>query len=194
MRKNNEWWIVNTILLIIIIIILLSRCNKNYKQIDLYNIDTKENCIIENNKLEENDEIIIEDKNGNYIYQKKLDIFENSFFKGKNVIAPGVSNTYDFNVHNKSDNDIKYLIKIDNISNDIVNLKYRLKRNGKYIIGSESEWVTSKELNTNYNKLKEGKTDNYSLDWKWFDNDELDNYVGENIVSKYILNINIYLE
>ena len=195
MNKNyNEWWIINTLLLIIIIIILLSRCNKNndYKQgTDVYNIslNDKDNCNSDNKKIEDSEEIIIEDKNGNYLYQRELDIFNNSMLNNK--IAPGISNTYDFKVLNQSNSDVKYLIKMNNVSNYNINIKYRLKRNKKYIIGNKNEWVTENELTTAYNKLKKGKSDKYSLDWKWF---ELDNYVGENIISKYIFKINFRFE
>ena len=192
-KNNNQWWIINTILLIIIIIILLSRCNKNnnYKtSADIYNIEFEEQdkCKLKN----ENGDIVITDDNGDYLYQKKLDIFSNSVFKNK--IAPGVSDTYNFKVQNKTNKDIKYFIMMNGISNYYINLKYRLKKNDIYIVGDNFNWVTEQELNTSYNKLHHGKSDNYSLEWKWFDNDETDNFAGKGYDSDYLLNISFYLE
>ena len=76
-----------------------------------------------------------------------------------------------------------------------VNLKYRLKRNGEYVIGNESNWVSASELTTAFTKLNKGGSDNYSLDWKWFDEDNtLDTIAGENMTSEYKLNIRFYFE
>lgn len=188
-KGNNNWWMINTILLIIIIFILISRCNKNsIYHGEIFNINLKRNdeCIKENN----NKDIIIEDKNGNYEFQKELEIFNNSFLNDK--IAPGISSIYYFQVHNNSNINIKYTLAFNDISNDLINLKYRLKRNNKYILGKK--WLNADEIKVSFINLKKGKTDSYSLEWKWFDNDEVDNYIGENILSKYLLNINFNLK
>lgn len=188
-KDNNNWWFINTILLIIILIILLSKCNKNsiYKG-KVYNIDLSKNgeC-----KLKQDDEnIIIEDKNGDYVYQNNLNIFSNDYLDNK--IAPGIFNIYYFKVKNVSNKDIKYYISFIN-NNDInINLKYRLKRNGQYILGDK--WLSVDELKTPYVNLKQRKSDIYFLEWKWFDNDNEDNYIGENVLNKYLLNINFYFD
>lgn len=75
-----------------------------------------------------------------------------------------------------------------------INLKYRLKRNGKYIIGNDHSWVDVEELKTSYSELSGNSTDVYSLDWKWFDDDANDTVIGENMTSEYKLNIRFYFE
>ena len=75
-----------------------------------------------------------------------------------------------------------------------VNLKYRLKNGNNYVIGNETKWVTVDELKTSFKRLNKGASDNYSLEWKWFDDDANDNIAGENMESEYKLNIRFYFE
>ena len=188
-KRNNNWWIINTILLIIILIILLSKCHKNsLYQEKIYNIDLNNNSEC---KLQTQDEfIIVEDKNGNYMYQDNLDIFKNNYLKNK--IAPNISSRYYFKVKNISNKDIKYYITFSDINDYNINLKFRLKRNGKYLISNK--WLSINELKTSYLTLKHRKNDKYCLEWKWFDNDEIDSIIGENIVNKYLLKLNFYVD
>ena len=78
-----------------------------------------------------------------------------------------------------------------------VNLKYRLKRNNSYVIGNDNRWVTARELKTEFSRINAGTSDNYSLDWKWVyedGKDKDDTIAGENMTSKYKLNIRFYFE
>ena len=142
-------------------------------------------------------EVYVDDASGNYIYQKSLNIFNNAFYKYTNKIAPGVSNTYYFIVHNSSDMNVKYYVEMyANTSYDI-DLKYRLKRNGSYVIGDLNNWVTADELKTSFSALDIKDSDKYSLDWKWeyeSGNDNKDTYIGENMNDLYKLNIRFYIE
>ena len=146
----------------------------------------KDNCKVVNGT------VLIDDEVGNYIYQYDLNIFNNNVFKDK--IAPGISGSYLFNIHNISNIDIKYSIMMDKVSEYDINLKYRLKKNNKYIIGDDNSWVDIKLLNTNNYILKKDKTDKYVLEWIWLDDDKMDTIIGINMVSKYLLNINFYME
>lgn len=184
MKKDNIiWWLIN-IIVFIILVLFLSRCQKVHtlSDIDIFNIDLnamKDNCIVNNQG------VIIDDDNGNYLYQHDLDIFKNNIFKDK--IAPGITGSYLFNVHTNTN--IKYSIVMDKISKYDINLKYRLKKNNEYII---DKWVKVDKLNTKEFILNKDETDKYILEWKWFD-DDLDSFIGENM-DKYLLNINFYLE
>ena len=136
--------------------------------------------------------IFVDDVNGNYIYQQNLKIFTNSAFEQEDMIAPGVSNTYNFIVHNSSNVNLKYNILMYDVSDYNVNLKFRLRRNNKYVVGSDSKWVSVSELKKDDLFIEEGSSDSYSLDWKWPYNDGKDNedtIAGENMTSKYKLNI-----
>ena len=139
--------------------------------------------------------VYVDDKNGNYIYQQKLDIFNNAVYQYTNKIAPGVSNTYHFVVHNSSKMNLKYYVEMYENSEYQVNLRYRLKRNNNYVIGNDNNWVTADELKTAFKNIKDSSSDNYSLDWKWFDNDNVaDTKAGKNMTSLYKLNIRFYFE
>ena len=139
--------------------------------------------------------VYVDDKKGNYIYQQNLDIFNNAVYQYTNKIAPGVSNTYHFVVHNSSDMNLKYYVEMYENSEYQVNLKYRLKRNNNYVIGNDNNWVTADELKTAFQYIKSSSSDSYSLDWKWFDNDNItDTKVGKEMTSLYKLNIRFYFE
>ena len=139
--------------------------------------------------------VYVDDKNGNYIYQQNLDIFNNAVYQYTNKIAPGVSNTYHFVVHNSSKMNLKYYIEMYENSEYQVNLRYRLKRNNNYVIGNDNNWVTADELKTAFQNINDSSSDSYSLDWKWFDNDDVaDTKAGKNMTSLYKLNIRFYFE
>ena len=141
--------------------------------------------------------VYVDDNNGDYIYQKNLRIFNNAFYEYTNKIAPGVSNSYYFVVHNSSDMNIRYYLEMYSDTKYDINLKYRLKRNGNYIIGSSNKWVTANELKTSFSNLNIKDSDKYQLDWKWIyesGNDEKDTYIGENMDSLYKLNVRFYFE
>ena len=141
--------------------------------------------------------VYVDDKDGNYIYHRTLNIFTNAFYEYTNKIAPGVSNTYYFVVHNNSSIDVKYYIEMEEETSYDINLKYRLKRNGSYVVGTENSWVTANELKTSFSNLDIKDSDKYSLDWKWEyedGRDDIDTYIGENMNDVYKLNINFYIE
>ena len=170
--------------------------NETKKNIDVANEQKNMNNNVYPTWDEEKDkevlnEVYVDDASGNYIYQKSLNIFN------KNKIAPGVSNTYYFVVHNSSNMNVKYYMEMyANTSYDI-DLKYRLKRDGDYVIGDLDNWVTADELKTSFSALDIKDSDKYSLDWKWeyeSGDDNKDTYIGENMNDLYKLNIRFYIE
>lgn len=141
--------------------------------------------------------VYVDDRNGKYVYQKSLKIFENAAFEYTNKIAPGVSNSYDFRVHNETSNAIRYNIEFSEDAEYAINMRYRLKREGDYIIGSDSNWVSAGELVSALNVLAIDKVDSYTLDWEWpyeSNSDALDTEIGEKMASDYRLGIKIYFE
>ena len=139
-------------------------------------------------------EVYVDDDNGNYIYQQKINIFSNNAFKYEDKIAPGVSNTYKFKANNASTTNVKYYLQMFENSEYPINIKYRLRRNGQYIIGNDSTWVKASDLVTDFTILKGNTYDAYELDWKWFDDDYNDTIAGENMTSEYTLKIRFYFE
>ena len=141
--------------------------------------------------------VYVDDKDGRYVYQKTLKIFENAAFEYTNKIVPGVSNTYDFKVHNETANAIRYNIEFSENSEYPINLRYRLKRSNEYVIGSDSEWVGASELISALKELPKDAVDSYSLDWEWpyeSGSDTLDTEIGEKMASEYSLEIMIKFE
>ncbi len=141
--------------------------------------------------------VYVDDKNGRYAYQKDIKIFENAAFAYTNKIAPGVSNSYNFKVHNETDNAIAYNIEFVEDSEYAINMRYRLKRAGNYIVGSDSEWVSASELVSATKELAMDGVDTYTLDWEWpyeSGRDELDTEIGEEMLSEYSLEIKINFE
>lgn len=137
--------------------------------------------------------LIVEDNNDEFVKQNKLKIFENSAFTMKNKIAPGSTNTYNFIIKNNNSFTIKYKIKMIEDNPHNINMKYRLKLNDQYIIGSENMWFSAESLDIDYVTLLSRETSSYSLDWKWFDSDN-DTQIGEEVTDKYKLSINITAE
>lgn len=150
-----------------------------------------------NTDVEREGIVYADDRNGRYVYQKSLKIFENAAFEYTNKIAPGVSNSYDFKVHNETDNAIRYNIEFVEDSEYAINMHYRLKREGDYIIGSDSEWVGASELASAMKELPIDGVDSYTLDWEWpyeSGRDALDTEIGEKMTSEYSLEIKINFE
>ena len=209
-KKNDKYFFVIIISLVIIILILLyflkfGKINNDKiptGNIDVFDIDI--NCGCEENPIippfnEPTDKdtfgkVFISDKEGNYIYQQNLNIFNNSAFEYTNKIAPGVGNTYQFIVHNSMKEKVKYYLKLYEETKYDINMKYRLSKNNEYVIGSENKWVSAKDFQTSYYKLNELSSDKYSLDWKWFDNDKQDTFIGKNMNEEYKLNVRFYFE
>ena len=141
--------------------------------------------------------VFVDDKNGDYLYQQNLAIFENAAFEYTDKVAPGSSNTYNFVVHNSSEMNLKYYIEMYEESEYDVNMKYRLKKANQYVIGDDSTWVTADQLKTEFSNIGISTSDSYSLDWKWeYEDgvDDKDTLAGEKMTSAYKLNIRIHFE
>ncbi len=226
-KKNNlKFWTIIILLIIIILLLLFfvkfGKIHNDYMliptgNVDVFDIDINCDCSGKEddncNKTDKDGNILpvykpeidkntigqvwIDDKNGNYIYQQNLKIFTNSAFYYTEKIAPGISNTYNFVVHNSTPVKLKYNIQMNEDSEYKINLKYRLKREGNYIIGNESTWVSADELITGFYDIDTMHSDKYALDWKWaYDDgvDSQDTIAGEYMTSTYKLNIRFYFE
>ncbi len=215
-KKNIIYWMI--IILLIIIILILLFCDKFGKigkccqvptgNVDIFDINIGGICENESkgdiypvwiNETDKNElgKIFVDDKDGNYIYHQNLNIFENPFYEFEDKIAPGVSNSYSFVVHNNSNVNINYYIEMYDKCDYDLDLKYRLRKNGDFVIGDNDNWVSTSELKTTISKLNANSNDNYVLDWKWeyeSGRDDIDTYIGENMKDAYKLNIKFYFE
>lgn len=189
MKERN----VIIIILTIIIILLLIFCLVNHLgtievKAPTGNVDIYDITIIENTNKE--NEVIIYDQNNQKIDAAPLKIFEHKSYHVKNdVIAPGTENTYQFIIRNNNEFAIIYDLEIDETNIYEINMKFRLKQNGEYILGSDNEWVTAEDLKQSEVILAHESYNVYTLDWKWFESKN-DTIIGENIESNYKLDIN----
>ena len=120
---------------------------------------------------------ILDSDVGVYKNTTKLNIFTNPAYEFKDVIAPLSSNVYQFVVRNNNEFNIKYRLIMNEINEYHINMKYRLKLDGKYVKGDSDEWVTYDELELEDLKLVSYGRNVYQLEWKWFESDD-DTYIG----------------
>lgn len=117
-----------------------------------------------------------------------LKIFNNNYFNGQNKIAPGLSGSYNFKVKNMSSKRMKYVINFYESNDYNINLKYKLKKNGEYIV---SDYVSANNLSSSKQSLGISESDIYTIEWKWVDSDN-DTEIGENAENvKYNLAIKV---
>lgn len=191
-RKKIRQRNIIIIVLIIIIILLLTFCMANFLgtievkaptgYVDIYDI-----TIIEN--IDKENQVIVYDENKQEINAAPLKIFEHKSYYVKNdVIAPGTENTYQFIIRNNNAFAIIYDLEINETNIYNINMKFRLKQNGEYILGNEKEWVTAEQLKQNEIILAHNSFNVYTLEWKWFEG-ENDTQIGKNIESNYKLDI-----
>ena len=209
--------IVIIILIIIIILLLFFRKGneilKPSGNIDIFEITCTNNC--DSNKTDKEDDkdeekkkqeqqaqieneikenFSVLNKNGvTWDSTKELNIFSNPMFEMKERIAPESSNIYQFIVRNNTIYNLNYDLSFIEENDMNIDMKYRLKKNDKYVVGSEEEWVKYTELNLNKISLKSKTSDTYYLEWKWFSG-ENDTAIGEAGNVEYALKINIKAE
>lgn len=105
----------------------------------------------------------------NWEDKKELDMFNNAYFNDRAIIAPGVEGSYTFTVENKSSSKFNYQINFIEENPYNVNMVYKLKKNGEYIVGNESQWKDENELNVFNLKLDSVQRDVYTVEWRWED-------------------------
>lgn len=170
--------------------------NCNHKDIDkdkntedssneIGNID---NIDIDKNKPNKTGVIVSDDYSiwGN----KKLRIFSNPAYQYTSKIAPNSSNSYVFVVRNNNDFDIVVDFDIVEENNYDINMKYKLRSKGRYLVGNENTYEDVSKLNQQNITIKAKESISYILDWKWIDS-ENDTEIGETIEANYKLTINI---
>lgn len=216
--NNYNKKLIIMLIIIIILLLLLGGCyfSKIYKEnatnnftgnVDIFEIVCDKNCdcslnddpyheitdLPNTDDNEENNEpqgdISITDGDLTWESTNKLNIFENPLYNYENLIAPLSSNSYQFVIKNSINGNVTYSLKFKETNQYNINMKYRLKKNGKYIAGNDKEWVTYSELSTLSNNLKSSSKDSYVLDWKWFESDN-DTQVGS-VEASYNLQISL---
>ncbi len=161
-------------------------------------------------------------ENKTWVVGKEVDIFKSTYVNGENVItvasndgtkviAPGTETSYKFTLNNSGNVAVSYQLDLDftlKIGEEVQKeyefpLLVRVKSlDGKYIVGSETEWINVKQsiLNAYVSQLGASCYETYILELMWqFDggNDELDTLYGDLSAEKGVslrLDINTYAQ
>ena len=163
---------------------------------DIINNNSKENTLPINGNTDEpsedneDDGLIVKDKEITWNGSTKAKIFTNSMYELDDKIAPESSNTYQFVVKNATDYNLKYNISFTENNPFNINMKYKLRKNNSYII---DHYVSPNEINVSNVLLDIGKNDTYYLEWKWVSSDN-DTEIGSNPNAVYELKIDIKAE
>ena len=134
-------------------------------------------------------ELFVSDGRIRWSETTSANIFENPNGRG-NIIEPESSNTYEFNVKNSTNSKLKYKIEFVETNPYNINMKYKLKKNGTYIVDN---YVSVFELNATNVIIDVGNNDKYDLEWKWVSSDN-DTEVGKVGNANYELKIEIEAE
>lgn len=154
---------------------------KNYQSYNEENNEEKE--------VDDEESLIVD-----WLNEKKADIFSNSYFENSKI-APGVSSDYYFIVKNDRKENIIYDINFTEKNDSNIPIKYRLKKNDSYVVGSDITWVNASDLNINDILINAKENNSYILEWKWDYytdnlNDATDTTIGKNIPDyKLIINV-----
>ena len=215
MKKNNDKQYINKLLIVIIIILIiiiillhfrLLSGNKNSKiqneKVTIIEITCDVECECQENsddgdqtekpedsssEINKKINIKVLDDERVWADQVPLNIFSDSTYVVNGKIAPESTGRYKFVVNNTSSYKIKYDISFIEANESKINIKYKLKKNDKYII---SEWSPYSSLVQKEIKLNKKSKDEYYLEWKWFSGSN-DNKVGSDVNSKYGLTLNV---
>lgn len=127
-------------------------------------------------------------------HNTKLNIFKQATYHVLNdKIAPSSENSYQFVVRNNNNFNLNYDLEMFEKNTHDINMKFRLKLNGKYIIGNDKQYVDAEELSKYDLNLPAKTYDVYTLDWKWVESDN-DTDIGTSIDAAYQLYMKVYAE
>ena len=101
---------------------------------------TEVNNVVKNNDIEKNGMLKIYDDDVDWSSKNELRIFANPVYNFKNIVAPGSHNMYKYIINNNEKFDVLYGLKFLEDNKDSINMKFKLKRNGEYIIGDDLNW------------------------------------------------------
>lgn len=121
---------------------------------------------------------------------KDLRIFSNPAYEYRNIIAPGSFNSYAFIIRNNNDFDVVVDIVFNETNNKNINMQYKLKNDGNYLLGSLDNYETIAGKVIKGVEIPANSYKSYVLDWKWVDSSN-DAAVGFDINSTYGLSITV---
>lgn len=130
----------------------------------------------EDEEEDEPEEFTVFDKKVTWGNTTVVDIFEKPIYGYNRKIAPGDHNAYKFTVKNLTKYNLKYDMTFDENNDYQMDLRYKLKKNGSYVI---SNYVTYDQLDLTNQLIDSKSSDVYILEWKWL-GDESDSTGKDN--------------
>lgn len=206
-KKNNVCLIIIIILLFFLSLILvtykLGLINNivKIKNIDIFEITCDKTCKIsekekENVKKviaivdkEEQKEVLVRD-DYSIIGSKNLNIFSTNDFVAQGKIAPSSTGQYNFYIKNNNSFSVVYNLSFDEENKNNINIKYKLKKNNKYIVDKWSDYSKIDDINIYLNSQE---TNKYVLEYKWIESLN-DTEIGTKKNIDYKLNLNVYAQ
>ena len=202
-EEKNKKKVIITILLIIIIILLYLLFHKfgNIEHhglliptgnVDIFELECGCSCNCECDKP-----VFSEEDNNLTVFDKEkvwdnnfLRIFSNPAYEYQSKIAPGSENSYAFVIRNNNDFDVIVDITGEEVNPYNINMKYKLKHQGNYILGNGNNYVNAKDLKVTSVHIKAHDQKSYILDWKWVDSIN-DTEIGFDVNSNYKLKMSV---
>ena len=130
---------------------------------------TEVNNVVKNNEIEKNGMLKVYDNDVDWSSKNELRIFSNPVYNFKNIVGPGSHNMYKYIVNNNEKFDVLYGLKFLEDNKDSINMKFKLKRNGEYIIGDDLNWESLNNKIINDLPLGINSYDVYLLEWRWME-------------------------
>lgn len=122
---------------------------------------------------------------------KELRIFANPMYGDRHLIAPGSYNSYAFIIKNNNNFDIVVDIIFDETNDELINMQYKLKHQGEYLLGGENVYEKIVGLKIENIILPAKSQKEYVLDWRWVDDDYNDTIIGFDATAIYKLKITV---
>ena len=121
-------------------------------------------------------------------YENELGEITVQGLNADHVVAPGTSVDYDLRLRNNEDVIIDFLMtpSVEFLTEDPVPIQFKILDNyGNYILGSDTQWGTSDDMNNLAHKgsIHPGEVFTYHVSWQWIfevseEQDTYDTYLG----------------
>ena len=119
--------------------------------------------------------------------------------KGNRIIWPGYKDEFVFYVQNDGEVGLNYQISFAEDNKDKIPLRFKILAKGEYVLGSETEWVSSSNYAGPNILIMPGETVEYKIVWEWEDknteeSNKYDTKLGIEGLAEYIVHATVYFE
>lgn len=199
---------ISLVLIIIILLVIIFFLARDYFKeeriptgnVDIFEIDCSTTCDCTNKgdntdpdtNTDPNTDVPVFAEEGEFKWSStnKLNMFENAAYEMNPIIAPNSSNSYTFIISNNTIYNMEYSLTYIEKNDYRINMKYKLKKNGEYVVGDADTWESYAKLNSIGNYINTKEKDVYILEWKWVESAN-DTQVGTSLDATYSLNMKL---